>query len=247
MKDVDLGEPTSFCDHVNLVCTQRDCETSKDIVDNYRNMFESRISAGATEKLPCSGKLTQTSLHGPLIWKVMQRNVWKDIGSWRTKQLSTCIKSQRQAWMTIILKNKKMSQENYILYAHKRFWNVFFLARIGRPDILWSVNKLARAVTKWTRACEKRLARLISYIHHTCESKQCHLVGNTAQTCRSGLFQDSDFCRRSWGLKIDIRRTFVHIWKSYISSNKLDLQETNICFTQLNRSWDYFAWCGFYA
>ena len=26
-----------------------------------------------------------------------------------------------------------------------------FLARIGRPDILWSVNKLARAVTKWTQ------------------------------------------------------------------------------------------------
>ena len=25
-----------------------------------------------------------------------------------------------------------------------------YLARIGRPDILWSVNKLARAVTKWT-------------------------------------------------------------------------------------------------
>ena len=26
--------------------------TSKDIVDNYRNMFESKISAGATEKVP---------------------------------------------------------------------------------------------------------------------------------------------------------------------------------------------------
>ena len=24
------------------------------------------------------------------------------------------------------------------------------LARIGRPDISWSLNKLARAVTKWT-------------------------------------------------------------------------------------------------
>ena len=28
-----------------------------------------------------------------------------------------------------------------------------YLGRIGRIDILWSVNKLARAVTKWTRAC----------------------------------------------------------------------------------------------
>ena len=36
------------------------------------------------------------------------------------------------------------------------------LARIGGPNILWSVNKLARPITKWTRACEKHLARLIS-------------------------------------------------------------------------------------
>ena len=41
--EVDLGEPTSFLDHVYLVCTQRQCEISKDILDNYRTMFESRI------------------------------------------------------------------------------------------------------------------------------------------------------------------------------------------------------------
>ena len=51
-KEVDLGEPTSFLDHENLGCTQRQCEISKDIVDNYRTMFESRISAGRVEKLP---------------------------------------------------------------------------------------------------------------------------------------------------------------------------------------------------
>ena len=51
-EEVDLGEPTSFLDHGNLGCTQRQCQISKDIVDNYRTMFESRISAGRTEKLP---------------------------------------------------------------------------------------------------------------------------------------------------------------------------------------------------
>ena len=45
-KEVDLGEPTSFLDHVFLGCTQRQREISKDIVDKYRTMFESRISAG---------------------------------------------------------------------------------------------------------------------------------------------------------------------------------------------------------
>ena len=127
-KEVDLGEPTSFLDHVYLGCTQRQFEISKDMVDNYRIMFESPISAVRVEK--CSNTCSQ-----------------------------------------IVLK-------------------CLYLARIGRPDILWSVNQLARSITKWTKACDKRLNRLISYI---CEYKQyCH-VGNTAKQCRLGLFQDSDF------------------------------------------------------
>ena len=73
------------------------------------------------------------------------------------------------------------------------FLKCLYMARIGRPHILWSVNKLARSITKWTKACDKRLNRLISYIHHTCEYKQyCH-VGDSAKQCRLGLFQDSDF------------------------------------------------------
>ena len=67
------------------------------------------------------------------------------------------------------------------------------LARIGRLDTLWSVKKLARSITKWTKVCDKRLNRLISYIHRTCEYKQYCYVGNTAKQCRLGLFQDSDF------------------------------------------------------
>ena len=55
------------------------------------------------------------------------------------------------------------------------------------------MNKLARLITKWTKACDKRLSRLISYFHHTCEYKQYCCVGNTAKQCRVGLFQDSDF------------------------------------------------------
>ena len=55
-KEVDLGEPTSFLDHVYLGCTQRQCEISKDIVDNYRTMFESRISASENRKTAISSK-----------------------------------------------------------------------------------------------------------------------------------------------------------------------------------------------
>ena len=41
-----------------------------------------------------------------------------------------------------------------------------YLARVGGPAFLWSVNKFARSITKWSRAWDKRLlTRLISYIH----------------------------------------------------------------------------------
>ena len=70
-----------------------------------------------------------------------------------------------------------------------------YVARIGRPDILWFVYKLALASISLNgpEPVTKRPARLISYSHHTCELKHyCH-VGNTAQQCRLWLFQDSDF------------------------------------------------------
>ena len=52
MKNVDLDEPTSFLDDVYRGCTQRECKPNEITSDEYRKMFGSRISAGATEKLP---------------------------------------------------------------------------------------------------------------------------------------------------------------------------------------------------
>ena len=49
MKLVDLGEPTSFLDHVYLGCTQRECKTNEKVIEEFKKMFESRICAGATE------------------------------------------------------------------------------------------------------------------------------------------------------------------------------------------------------
>ena len=112
MKDIDLGEPTSFLDHVNLGCTQRECEVSKDVVDNYRSMFEPRISAGATEKLPTTRAMEKPMpkryLHGPTIWKVMPRNVWNDIASWQAGRLNNSTKYLLHALMTINSKKKNL-------------------------------------------------------------------------------------------------------------------------------------------
>ena len=69
-----------------------------------------------------------------------------------------------------------------------------FWVRIGGPDVLWSSDTLARAVTNWTRVCDRRLARLISYIHHTHDNRQYCNVGNTAQHCRFGSISRLKLC-----------------------------------------------------
>ena len=76
MKDVDLGEPTSCLDPAYLGCTQRTCKTSKNVVDNYRVLFESKMSAGEVENCFIQKNLKHTFPLGPTIWKVIRRNAW---------------------------------------------------------------------------------------------------------------------------------------------------------------------------
>jgi hypothetical protein len=68
-----------------------------------------------------------------------------------------------------------------------------YVARVGRPDILWSVNYLARMVTKGTTACDKRLHKFISYIHHTTHWTQVCYVGDHPWECWLALFVDANF------------------------------------------------------
>ena len=89
-------------------------------------MFESRISAGATKKLPSSGK-PEAKHFFMVLWHGRSRREMrgKIIANWRTKQLSKYTKSQRHACMIINLEKEKMDElENYLLFAHKLFWNV---------------------------------------------------------------------------------------------------------------------------
>ena len=79
-KEVDLGEPTSFLDHVYLGCTQRQCEISKDIVDQFQNHVRIANFSGKNRNNFHSLKIF-VFLHGLMIWKVMQRSVWSDIVS----------------------------------------------------------------------------------------------------------------------------------------------------------------------
>ena len=170
---------------------KENAKISKDIVDNYRTMFDSRIS-GRLDKLPFSQNLRISSWSYDMAGhakKCVER--YCELANKTTQQLykvsTPCIDDHH------FKEEETKSVGELSNTCSQIVLKCFYLARIGQPYILWSVNKLARSLTKWTKACDKRLNRLISYIHHTSEYKQyCH-VGSTAKQCRLGLFQDSDF------------------------------------------------------
>ena len=207
-KEVDLGESTSFFDHVFLGCTQRQCEISKHTVDNYRTMFESRISAEGVEKLPSSQNLRisswsyDTAGHAK---KCVER--YFELPNKTTQQLyivsTPCIDDHH-------FKEEETKSVGELSHVCSQIvLKCFFLARIGRPDILWSVNQFARSIIK----CDKRPNRLTSKIHHTYEYKQYCNVGNTAKQCRLGLFQDSEFAGDLEDSKSTSGGTLCVFWK----------------------------------
>ena len=66
------------------------------------------------------------------------------------------------------------------------------LQRVGRSDIAWSVNALAREVANWTTACAKGLHPLVAYIHHQLDAIASS-VGDHPEDCFLVLFSDASF------------------------------------------------------
>ena len=68
-----------------------------------------------------------------------------------------------------------------------------YFTRLARLDLMWTVNLLAREVTMWTAACDRRLHRLISYMHCAKDHGQLCYVGDRASECHLILFSDASF------------------------------------------------------
>jgi hypothetical protein len=70
---------------------------------------------------------------------------------------------------------------------------ILFMARFYRYDLLFAVNSLARYLTKWNKACDKKLLRLICYINSTKDMVLVSHVGDPISRCHVALFSDADF------------------------------------------------------
>ena len=78
-------------------------------------------------------------------------------------------------------------------HAAKILMKVLYAARMCRYDLLFAVCSLARSITRWSRACDKRMHRLMSYVHHHKHLMMQSIVGDPLDACRLLLFADADF------------------------------------------------------
>ena len=104
-------------------------------MENYRNMFESRISAGAKEKLPCSGKLDADISSWPCDMEGHAKRCVK-----RYCELTIKTSQQLHNVTTSCLDYHQSEEELGSVGALSKVCsqivrNCLYLARIGRPDI----------------------------------------------------------------------------------------------------------------
>ena len=118
-----------------------------------------------------------------MTWKVMQRSVWNDIVSWQTRRHNNSTKYPLHVQMTTNSKKDEMGSFRELYEVCSQIvLKCLYLARIGRPDILWSVKK--------TCSCSYKMDQSL---WQTFGAFDLCYMGNTAQQCRLGLFQDSYF------------------------------------------------------
>ena len=153
--NVDLGEPTSFFDHEYLGCTQRECKISKDTVDTYRHLFETRMSAGGTENYFFRENWGKHFLMG-------MRGKRLRIG----EQNDSTITSSRNSmyWRPSIQRRRNRTCWRIVKSVRTIFLKSLYLDRTGRPDISMV----------WKQACS---------CHHEMDESMSHKWIRTKLSC----------------------------------------------------------------
>ena len=186
-------------------------------IEKHTKMLESRISSGATENYQDGKYLTQRRLRATT-WKDKLKNALSDTVNRQTRKCSSYTKSQVLAWMIPNSRKKslkhvgELSEENTQIIL-----KCLYLARICRPDILWSVNKLVRAVTQWTQACYRRFGKN-DFIYPSRKWLPAMLrCGQHGSTLSIGFIPRLRFCWWRWRLKINFRVNHVFSEAEHLS------------------------------
>ena len=77
--------------------------------------------------------------------------------------------------------------------AAKVVMKCLYGARFVRFDLLWPIGDLARRISKWTKACDRRLDRLMGHLQTTLDHGLEGFVGDRIEDCSVLAYCDASF------------------------------------------------------
>ena len=201
-KEVDLGEPTSFFDHVYLGCTQRQCEISKDIVDKYRTMFWIQNFRRSNWRITMLGKSAYffvviwhgrscQEMCGTILW-VGEQNDSTTLQSTNSLHWPPSVQRRRIEIRGRIVKNMCSNCSEILIFG--TYWTTRY--SVVREQTCTINHKMDQSM--WQT--------IISFdlLHSSYMWLQTILsCGKHCKTMQIGTVPRLLFCRRSWGCKID--------------------------------------------
>ena len=104
---------------------------------------------------------------------------------------------------------------------------VLYIARAARPDVAYSVSRLARRATRWSDACERELVRLMGYLQSSVSAK---LTAEISQTDWASLHVEVSTDADLAGDKYSARST------SGVFACLVGTKVGRLCFRNLPRS-----------
>ena len=230
---------TSFLDHENLGCTQRECNPNEDSVSQHRDEFllpqlKNYQGGENLTKKNCRVVLR----HG----KAMRKRAWRGIVNWQTKRRGNCIQFQRFAWMiTTTWRMTWKQSEN----CPQMVVNCLYLALIGRLDILMVRKQAFSRSHKMDKSLSQTLG---SFVLSHSEHEWWQTMLPCAKYCtalQNGFVPRFWLCWRPWRLKVDLGRNYENLWESNMRSHRLDVQQANISVLQYYRIRDDITGCWF--
>ena len=184
-------------------------------------------------------------LHGPTIWKDMLKNAWNYIANWQTKRLNNSTKYQLLALTTIIFKEALKSVGELSKLCSQNCSEMLILGTYWKTRYSMVSEQTCTIDHKMDQSMWQTTISF-DLLHSSYKWIQTILsCGKHCKTMQIGSVSRIRFCRRSWRLKINIRSSFVHVWKSNFCTNQLDVQKANLSVSQLYGTWSNFVGCWF--
>ena len=137
MKHVDLEKPTTILDQVYLRCTQRECKPNKNLVDEYRKKFASRISGGPTEKATLFREKWCKCYCVVLLYERTCEEMRGTVLRTRKNIEHLCKVSTKCLNDHQVKKEELETVGELSKVCSQIALKSLYLERIGRPDILW--------------------------------------------------------------------------------------------------------------